>query len=1243
MTFWMLCRVCQAAEGAVVLALAMADPGIQAAATTLPWIQCPAGRVAVLPQLESGATGFSLMDSRSIGVGFTNQLPPARYLTNQVLPNGAGVAAGDIDGDGWCDLFFCGLNSANRLYRNLGDWRFQDITEASGLGTPNIDTTGATFADLDGDGSLDLVFNTVGSGTHLWFNNGTGRFTESPMVLNRERAGTTAALADIDGDGDLDLYLANYRISSIMDRPQTRFSIRMIDGKPVVTMVDGRSITEPDLTNRFNFQIHMEAGRGRLAYEENGEPDALYRNQGQGKFELIPFTGGDFLDEQGLPLKQDPYDWGLTAMFRDLNGDGRPDLYVCNDFAAPDRVWINDGAGRFRAIAPLAIRQTSLASMAIDVADVNGDGFDDLFSTDMLSREHSHRLTQRNILRADLAPASRMEARPQYPRNVLQLNRGDGTYAEIAQFAGIEASEWSWAPAFLDVDLDGSMDLLVPNGFVRDNMNLDAIARMAAGKAGRRLTPLEELELRHVFPILNTRNLAFRNLGGLRFEEISSQWRFNADTISQGLCLADLDNDGDLDVVVNNLNAAAGLYRNDSPARRVAVRLKGEPPNTRGIGARLILHSTSLPLQSQEMICGGRYLSGDDTLRVFAAGDPTNIMQLEVRWRSGKRSLVDSVEANRLYEIDESAAVLAPAPTPSSPPPVFEEVSVLLDHRHVDRPFNDFERQPLLSKRLSQLGPGIAWFDLDLDGWEDLAVGSGAGGHLAVFLNDGRGRFEPAPKPPYTEIAPRDQSTVLAWRPTPGQVQLLVGSANYEYSDSKAGAVITFEDMIPQPKEIIPPQPWSCGPMALADVDGDGDLDLFVGGRVTGGHYPEPVSSLLFRNVGGQFEVDESNRKVLQDIGLVSGAVFADLTGEGLPDLVLACEWGPLRVLANVHGQFHDVTREMGLDAYTGWWNGVSAGDFDGDGRLDLVASNWGRNTQYERRRAHPLRIYYGDLDGDGAVDLITSHYEPGLNDWVPNRMLDTLSKAVPFLSERFTTHQDYARASISQVLGDRQDRAQFLEAAWLESTVFLNRGDRWEPRVLPMEAQFAPAFAVCVADYDGDGCEDIFLSQNFFGVELDTSRYDAGRGLWLQGDGQGGFRSVPGQESGVKIYGEQRGAAVCDYDGDGRVDLAVSQNSEQTCLFRNVRGQPGLLMRLRGPPGNPTGVGAVVRLNFGARLGPAREIHAGSGYWSQDSAVLVLGYGTEFPTGVSVRWPGGKITTHPVPSGCREMMITCE
>jgi hypothetical protein len=327
------------------------------------------------------------------------------------------------------------------------------------------------------------------------------------------------------------------------------------------------------------------------------------------------------------------------------------------------------------------------------------------------------------------------------------------------------------------------------------------------------------------------------------------------------------------------------------------------------------------------------------------------------------------------------------------------------------------------------------------------------------------------------------------------------------------------------------------------------------------------------------------------------------------------------------------------LSAFTGWWNGVATGDFDGDGKLDIVASNWGRNTPYESHREQPLRLLYGSWVSSDSGDLLEAYYDPAMQRLVPERLLSFVSRGLPFVRERYTTYEAFARASVEEILGERMKQTQELQAQWLETTVFLNRGGWFEARALPVEAQMAPAFAVCVGDMDGDGHEDLFLSQNFYATRPDTPRYDGGRGLWLRGDGQGGFSAVPGQQSGVKVYGEQRGAALCDYDGDGRVDLAVTQNGAETKLYRNVAARPGLRVRLIGPPGNPLGVGAALRLMTGDKLSPIREVHAGSGYWSQDSAVQVLAL-PELSTRIWVRWPGGRTTTSEVPAGAKEIAI---
>ncbi|MCX6902909.1 MAG: FG-GAP-like repeat-containing protein, partial [Verrucomicrobia bacterium] len=464
---------------------------------------------------------------------------------------------------------------------------------------------------------------------------------------------------------------------------------------------------------------------------------------------------------------------------------------------------------------------------------------------------------------------------------------------------------------------------------------------------------MEGLRLRTIFPRLDTPKLAFRNLGNLKFAEVGDVWGFNQRSVGQGMVAADLDNDGDLDLVINNLNGPAFLFRNDTIAPRLAVRLKGKAPNTRGIGARITVLGGPVP-QSQHIIAGGRYQSSDDPMRTFACGPATNLT-LDVAWRSGLHSVLSNVCPNRIYEIDEAASSLAPRGTSgeragerglsSTPlsltkllsdmkPPHFQDVSSLLNHTHADELFDDFERQPLLPHRFSQLGPGVSWFDVDGDGWDDLIIASGRSGHLAVYRNDGKGGFTRLEGPPYIQAVARDQTTVLGWRKPDGKVVLLAGSCNYE-DGMTDGSAVRFYDLAGQTVEdVLPGQLSSTGPLAMADIDGDGQLDLFVGGRIIPGRYPEPASSLMFRGRGEEFVPDEENTKRFAKLGLVSGAVFSDLDGDGQPDLILACQWGPVRVFHNDHGVFTDITTQLGLDKYSGWWNGVAVGDFDGDGRL---------------------------------------------------------------------------------------------------------------------------------------------------------------------------------------------------------------------------------------------------------------------------------------------------------------------
>ena len=1201
------------------------------------------GRSRPLLVERSGAReGFTLMAGSRTGVQFTNQISVERSLTNHVLLNGSGVACGDVDGDGRVDIFFCGIDGDNALYLNQGDWKFREVAAEAGVACPGLDCTGAALADVDGDGDLDLLIGTLGQGIRLFLNDGKGRFTDVSATsgLGGRGGNMSLALADIDGDGDLDLYVVNYRTSTMRDSFNLRLKVGMVDGHREVTHVDGRPVTEPDLAGRFS----LLPGGG---FVENGEADQLFKNDGHGHFTLVPFTGGAFLDESGRPLASPPYDWGLSAMFRDLNADGSPDLYVCNDLQSPDRVWINRGDGTFRALAPIGLRETSWFSMGVDVADLDHDGRYDFMVADMLARDHRHRQTQDNAMRVSPRPFASPGERLQTARSTLFLGRGGEEWAEVAWFAGVAATDWAWCPVFLDVDLDGHEDLLLTTGFERDVQDMDVAREIEAERRQRRLSDREGLRLRLRFPPLAQPNLAFRNRGDLTFEEIGHKWGFDLEGVSQGIALADLDGDGDLDVVLNNLNSPATLLRNDAQAPRIAVRLRGRGGNTQGIGSELAL--TGGPVfQHQEMVAGGRYLSSDDPARTFAASPVHGVLELAVSWRSGARSRISPVEPDHLYEITE------PDSTPESgtrglrPPPMagrtlFESADALLHgHLHPEVEFDDFERQPLLPRRLSQLGPAVAWFDLDGDGWEDLILGAGRGGDLGVLRNDGKGGFTRLECPAFSK-APDDLVGIVGFV-APGNLRrVAVGVANYESPSTNRPALLLADIAVKETRlevrvvQTLPPGPESIGPVAMGDLNLDGQLDLFTGGRVAAGRYPEAVASKLWRATPGGFIPDAENSRLLERVGMVSAALFGDFNGDGAPDLLLALEWGELRLYVNEGGRLREATAGWGLSGRPGWWTSIATGDFNGDGRLDFVAGNWGVNHVGGHGTE---RVLFGDLDGNGTFDVVSAYDEPGTGRLLPRATFDRLGEALPFIRSRFQGYGEYAQATLEQILGEEIRAAARLSASSFESTLFLNTGSSFRAVALPREAQLAPAFGLAVADFDGDGDLDLFVAQNFFATEPHTDRLDAGRGLLLLGDGVGGFRPVDAMESGIRIHGEQRGAGAADFDHDGRVDLVVAQNAGPTRLYRNTGAAPGLRVRVQLASAGRDAIGALVRPVYATGvLGPAQELQAGGGYWSQQSGTLVFGR-RDLISSLWIRWPGGATSTIKVPGGTAEIVV---
>lgn len=1212
--------------------------------TELDWQEGEGYRWAAVDPGYWGGVGFERLQSSETGLRFENRLTEEEIEQNQHYMNGSGVAVGDVTGNGWPDLYFAQLSGPNRLYENRGGFEFRDITDSAGVAHENVYSTSAVLADIDGDGDLDLLVGSMSRGIVIYENDGTGQFRRrSGRRLEAEKGNMTLALADVEGDGDVDLYVANYKEKPVKDiYPNSELS-----WENTVRSTEGEAGTEhvvvPPYDEHYTIIERKNAPNSR---RETGEKDALYLNDGDGSFRKVRKPDRRFLNPNGRPQGLS-LDWGLNASFRDMNRDGSPDLYVNNDFWTPDRIWMNQGDGTFRAIDSLAVRSFPFSSMTVDFSDLNRNGALDFFVTEMLSPEHQRRLRQ--FTPSDPFPAGRMENRPQYNKNALYRNRGDGTYAESAYFSGVEATDWSWGVRFLDVTLNGYEDLLVNTGFSYDYQDLDSQERM-----GRKVaqTPGDDRFLTE-YPRLRLENRAFQNNKDGSFTTLGQEWGVATESdVSHGLVTADLDRDGDLDVVVSRLNDPALLYENTTAAPRISVRLAGTPPNTQAIGATLALEGGpgGPSPQIREVTAGGDYLSGSSTTTMFAA-DPDNPNHvLEVTWPDGGTTTIDSVRANRVYEVQQSSARAGIEPeaeahrdsASSAPSPVFQEVSDRLDHQHHESTYDDFRIQPLLPLKLSQQGPGLSWVDYDQDGGEDLLIPAGRGGTLAAYENVGAGRFSRRTLEPLTDTSSADQTTLLGWSTDAG-THLILGRANYEPGDIQAPSALHFlaEGDTVRTVGRIPGILSTTGPLAAADYDGDGALDLFVGGRFVPAQYPRNATSRLFRNEEGQFARDEENAALLEDLGLVTGAVFTDYDRDGDPALLISRAWDSLMLLENEGGTFRDVTAEVGLDAYTGWWQGVTTGDFNNDGRPDIVATNWGANSPYQTGD-RPLKMYYQDFNGDPRVEIIESYYDGDIGGYVPRRQLNAFSStAVPF-ADRVESHKQFASTTLTSHLGQAPN--QVLNAKTLNTTkhmVFLNDGDRFSARPLPPEAQLSTALHAGIADYNNDGHEDLFLSQNFFAVRDEMPRSDAGRGVLLRGNGQGEFDAIPGHRSGIKVYGEQRGAAFGDFDGDGRVDLAVTQNDATTKLFANQTAREGYTVRLDGPPRNRDGIGASVRLRYeDGRAGPRREVQAGAGYWSQSSRTQVLGAAAPVSQ-IEVTWPDGEVHTRGVVEGKRTYRVS--
>ncbi len=1102
----------------LTLGFALPDRGVRAAPTT------------------SG--GFARVAPEASGLTFSNQVPLFRQLTNQMLLDGSGVAAGDVDQDGRPDLFFGATGGRSSLWRNLGGWRFEDVT-SRWFPSENLslsgDVTGVAFADLNGDALPDLVLNTHADGVRVLLQTKTGVFEPMSFPQSSARGGHSLAIADVDGDGWLDLYVCNYRRRALMDMPNARATFRREGDRTVVATIDGRPTSEPDLTNRF---VVTATG----AIEELGEPDVLYRNLGGTNFAEVPWNRGAFLDEDGKALSSAPPDWGLAAQFRDVNGDGRPDLYVCNDFQSPDRFWINDstpGHPRFRLAPRTTLRHTSQFSMGVDFADLDANGRPDFVVVDMLSPDHLRRLTMLDGTGSVAVDASDPLARPQFDANTLFLQRSDGSFLEAAAMAGVMATDWSWTPVFLDVDLDGWPDLLVSAGQERGSRDLDVAEQLKQFRRGGIRSDIQIFRERQKFPRLAAPIRAFRHrgdpVGGVpRFDESTQAWGLAEPGVHHGMALADLDGDGDLDLAVNAMNSPAGLYRNEAMGARLRVTLRGRGSNSAAVGAQLRFRwkrrdGVSVPPQSTEIVAGGRYLSGDAPERVFACpGD--GVGELVVRWPGGRTERWEPLSAGTTRILAEGEGLPSTNSLPAAAAPrlaLSRNASEIVVPPAADP---EFAVQPTLPRRLGTRLPVLA------------STGSGilvgADDSNPIRATDANGR-------PAGTAASSGGRTVGWVRLGDEWIGLSAGSNRLFRIEAKTLRWSPLDVPVPLPES----------PACLAGSDSG--RWIFVGAGSRAGRFPEASGSALFRLQGEGPPV-----RRLPDLGMVSAAAFVDFEAGGEPELLVVSDWGTphlLRIGPDSASEWELPVRfakgsSVNLSSLSGWWQAAAVADVDGDRRPDLLLGNWGFNSAFAVNSGmpdasgavRPLYLYPGGTD---APDACVEAYTDVDGTVRPLRSFAELGPRMPSLQDRFTTHRAFAMAGLPSIVGAGGRVPKV--ASHLGSLLLLNRGDHLEATLLPDAVQAGPVFGFAVGDLDGDGLTDVFCAQGFHGHNFGQSRDDSGEGVILFGLGGGRFEAVTLPECGVRVPGEQRSALITDLDGDGRNELVVGVHGGPVEILR--------------------------------------------------------------------------------------------
>ena len=1081
---------------------------------------------------------FDQIPSSKSNITFENTLNFSRdfnIYTYRNFYNGGGVGISDINNDNLPDIYFVGNQEKNRLYINEGDFKFKDITDQAGVGGSHGWSTGVSMIDVNGDGWTDIYVCNSGlvkgdnKKNELFVNNGDGTFSERAEEYGIADTGFSihAAFFDYDRDGDLDMYLLNNSYKAI---------------------------------GSFDLKANQRNKRDSLG------GDKLYRNDGYG------FT--DVSEEAGIYGSE--IGFGLGVSVSDLNRDGWPDMFISNDFFERDYLYLNNRDGTFSEVLENQIKSISAASMGSDIADLDNNGYPDIFVTDMLPDDEKRLKTVTTFENWQKYQFKlKNDYYHQYTRNMLHYNNGDSTFSEIGRYSGVAASDWSWGALIADFDMDGLQDIFVANGIYQDLTNLDYLTHITQEDVVKSIVKGNNVDYEKLIDLIPSNpisNFAFRNTGDLQFANSAKEWGLSQPGFSNGSAYGDLDNDGDLDLVVNNVNMKPFVYRNQSVEAKTGnnwlqLKLQGSPSNTEAIAAQAIVKADGKSWWREQMPVRGYQSTVDDRLH-FGLGDVQKIDTLMVQWPDGSTTLRTDVAVNQSLALSlDSASDIAKESHKKSTKPLLKKIDDTLgiNWKHEESNYNDFAKSPLLKHMRSTQGPAACSGDLNGDGLEDLYLGGAKGQSGSVWMQTNTGKFKQHISSVITaDDASEDTDCVIFDANGNGRGDLYVASGSSEFPSSSDALIdrlyFSNSDGSFSPSAQLLPTPGfePTGTVNAADYDGDGDTDLFVGIRLKPNAVGVSVNGYLLANDGsGNFEnVTEKVAPALGRLGMITSAAWGDIDLDGDPDLIVAGEWMPLTIFINENGNLNKSTKAAGLNATKGLWNTVKLADMDEDGDLDIIAGNQGKNSLLKASEEQPLSMWVGDFDQNGSLEQFLATFDGDTA--YPVALRHQIIDQLPRMKLRYPDYKSYAGKSVQNIFTQKQrERAIQLAANNSHSVIGWNNGNgKFSIQKLPMKAQWTPIYGILATDLNGDGKKDLLTGGNLWNAAPQVGRYDAGYGLVLKQLADKSFESLSSMESGFKIDGQVRKIIALNMKS-GSYKILVIRNNGSPVFFQPANIKP--------------------------------------------------------------------------------------